>query len=85
MVAGGVSPQLRPPSAPPGGDVREPVGPLWRAPVFHRVRHRVPTGDLPPVDDLLAAVERAAEDASCVEYTVDPWPRRRIRREADFS
>ncbi len=66
----------------PGEARHEPVGPLSRAPAFHRVRHRVAAEDGPRVDDLLAAVEVAAEDEHCEEYAVEPWPRRWLNRGA---
>lgn len=80
----GATPTYAEPPPLPGEWRREPA---WRdrlcgAGSFHRVRHRVPAGERPPVNDLLAALEAAAHDASVVEYALEPWPRRLLRGEA---
>ncbi len=47
---------------------------------FERVRRRVDTSKPPALSDLFADWERAASDPRVVEYALDPWPRRFLRR-----
>jgi ribonucleoside-triphosphate reductase len=47
---------------------------------FERVRRRVDTDRPPPIEDLFAGFEGASSDPRVVEYALDPWPRRFVRR-----
>ena len=74
------------PAPHPGEARREPAWPTvgLGAPAFERIRHRVDAEHRPPVDDLFAALQAAADDDRVVEYALEPWPQRTLRGEASF-
>ena len=63
---------------------REPAYPGRgrRTHAFVRASHRIDADRRPPLDELVASFEKAAADPAVVEYRVDPWPRRVVRRPA---
>jgi hypothetical protein len=72
------------PAPPPTGESRRE--PAWSGRTadssgFLRVRHRVDAERRPAVEDLLASMQAAADDASVVEYALEPWPRRLLSGE----
>jgi hypothetical protein len=64
------------------GPRREPLHPerLRGQAQRFRVRHRVAGEQRPPLEDLVHALEEAERDREVLEYSVDPWPRRLVRR-----
>ncbi len=74
------------PAPHPGESRREPAWPALGLglPAFQRIRHRVDAEHRPPVDDLFAALQAAADDDRVVEYALEPWPQRTLRGEASL-
>ncbi len=83
----GLEPSYADPLLDVGEARRELVGPArTRGAVrLQRVRHRIDAESRPPVDELLADLLAAADDARVVEYALDPWPHRWVRREGAGS
>jgi hypothetical protein len=70
-----------------GGDVgalpdfgrrREPYRPRAGGSGEWRVRHRVGSDRLPPLETLVAAFQQSCADSTVVEHRVEPWPRRMV-------